>query len=90
LSLLLLLFDDAAFNVPCIGHKDDKSHDDAELVSHTFGRPPSWISKLNYLVGCALETHHAKFCGDQSYCCKDIAIFRVFQVKCKNSLDDRS
>ena len=23
---------------------------------------------------------HAKFCGDRSYCCRDIAIFRAFLV----------
>ena len=29
--------------------------------------------------------HHVKFYGDLSYCCLDIAIFRVFLVKYKNS-----
>ena len=58
------------------------------------GRPPSWIFKMKFLMGGALETHvlhhRAKFFRDRWYCCRDIAIFRVFQVKCKNSLDDRT
>ena len=56
-------------------------------------RPPSWIFKIKLSMGGALETvlhHRARFCGDRSNCCKDIAIFRVFQLKCKNSLDDHT
>jgi len=58
------------------------------------GRPPSWIVKIKFLSGDALERHvlhhHAKFYGDRSYCCKDVAFFRVFLVECKHSLDDHA
>jgi len=52
---------------------------------------PSWIFKIKLLMAAgflknflhgALETYvlhyHAKFCGDWSYCCRDITIFPVF------------
>jgi len=66
-------------------------HRYTERVSEAYiCRPSSWISKMKFLMGGALETqvrHRcAKFCGDRSYCCRDIAIFRVFQVKSKNSV----
>jgi len=32
----------------------------------------------------------AKCFGDRSHFHRDIAVFRVFLVKCKNSLDDRA
>jgi len=33
--------------------------------------------------------YYANFCGDWSYCCRDIAIFCFFfLVKCKNSPND--
>jgi len=51
--------------------------------------------KLIFFTGCALDRHvlhhREKFCGDRSYCCGDIAIYRVFFLaKCKNSKDDRA
>jgi len=56
------------------------------------GRPPPWINKIKSLTGDALAKHilhhRAKFCGDTSYRYRDIAIFRVFLVKCENSKDD--
>jgi len=58
------------------------------------GRPPYLIFKMKFLMGGALETrvlhHRVKFCGDRSCCCSDIALFRVFQVKCKTPVDDRT
>ena len=48
------------------------------------GHPPSCISKIKFLTAVAL--HCSKFCGHRTSCC--IAIFRVFLLKCKNSLDD--
>ena len=58
------------------------------------GRPPSWIDKIKFLTGDALVKHilhnRAKFCGDTSYRYRDIAIFRVFLMKCENSKDDRA
>jgi len=57
------------------------------------GSPPSWIVEIEFLTSDALEIHvlchRAKFCADRSYCCSDVAVFRVFLVKYKNSLDDR-
>jgi len=51
------------------------------------GRPPSWMFKIKFLMGSKRETHvlrhHAKFCGDRSYCCTDITDIAIFQVKCK-------
>jgi len=55
------------------------------------GCPPSWIFKLKFLSPCTSETHSAQLCRDLAfYCCRHSAIFRVFLVKCKNSLDDRT
>jgi len=58
------------------------------------GRPPSWIIKLTFITGSALERyillHYTKFCGVRSYCCGDITIFHVFQVKGKNSPEDHA
>jgi len=58
------------------------------------GRPPSWIVKIKFLSGNAFERHvlhhYTKFCRDRSYCCRDITIFHIFLVKCKNSTDDRA
>jgi len=38
--------------------------------------------KLIFFTGCAHDRHvlhhREKFCGDRSYCCGDIAIYRVF------------
>ena len=57
-------------------------------------RPPSWIVKIQFLTGGAHQRHFlhhcAQFLGDRSYCCRDIAIFAFFRVKCKNSKDDRA
>ena len=33
----------------------------------------------NFFTADAFK-RHAKFCGDRSFCCRDIAIFRVFLV----------
>ena len=51
---------------------------------------PSWNFEIEILNKHALHVvrDHFNFCGDQSYCCRGIAIFHIFLVKCKNSLDD--
>ena len=49
------------------------------------------IDKLQYLM--VMQNGSAILESYSSYCCRDIAIFRVFRVKgkkCKNSLDDRA
>ena len=48
-------------------------------------RPTNSVKALKY---SAIERyvlhHHAKVCGDRSYCGRDTALFRVFLVKCKS------
>lgn len=55
-------------------------------------RLSSWNFKIEMFNSQSLQRHvlhyHIKFCGDCLNCCSDIAFFRVFQLECKNSLDD--
>jgi len=56
------------------------------------GCESSWNSEKEIFNSQLLQRHvlcyHDQFCGDQLNCCKDIAFFCVFQVKCTNSLHD--
>ena len=42
----------------------------------------SWIFEIEIFNSYALKKHilrhHAKFCSDQSYCCRDVAMFCIF------------
>jgi len=61
-----------------------------QRVSLGVGRPPSWIYEIKLLTAGIPERRvlhrHAKFCGDRSRCCKDIAIIRAFLAKCKTEI----
>ena len=52
-------------------------------------RNPRWRT-AQYAPERHEQHHHDKFYGDRSYCCRDIATFRVFGVKCTSSLGDRA
>jgi len=49
----------------------------------------SYLGFLKLIFLTAVH-HNAKFCGDRSYRYKDIAIFHIFLMKCKNSRAYRS
>jgi len=49
----------------------------------------SYLGFLKLIFLTAMH-HNAKFCGDRSYRYKDIAIFHIFLMKCKNSRAYRS
>ena len=44
----------------------------------------SIVMSVSVCLSLSVVHHRAKFCGGRSYCCRDIAIFHVFLVKCKN------